>query len=204
MLDDDYDPIESSKYWQFIRKDTDEGPIKVDLLASPPESTELRELTSIGNRRIRPKGQKGILHARLTAEAAFVEDSAISIIVGDEADPVELSLPHPFAYLILKLNALRDRIEDEVKGPYHAFDIYRIVAMMTENEWEESVRFATRYSQHEQVKNTVEIVRGLFADEDAIGVIRARRFALETRQPEPETKALIDDLAELFLRGKDE
>lgn len=46
VLDDDYDPIESSKYWQFIRKDTDEGPIKVDLLASPPESTELRELSN--------------------------------------------------------------------------------------------------------------------------------------------------------------
>src|SRR5438477_8017551 len=40
VLDEEYDPIEGSMYWQFSRKGISEGlerPIKVDLLASPPE-----------------------------------------------------------------------------------------------------------------------------------------------------------------------
>lgn len=203
VLDQEYTPIEGSQYWQFRRNDTAEGferPIKVDLLASPPESTELRNMTSADARRIRPKGKKGILHARLTEEAVFTDQSAVTITLGDDIGQVEVFLPHPLAFLILKLNAVRDRIDDPLKGPYHAFDVYRIVAMMTEKEWNESIQLSEQLADHQQFKNAGEIVRNLFGDRDAMGTILARRFAADNNQPDLEITTLVDDLGEIFLR----
>lgn len=137
VLDKDYDPIKGAEYYQFIKKVPISGPaepIKVDFLAFPPESDELRRLVDVDVRRTAPKGKNRVLHAHTTEEAFLVEDTALRVSLG-VGSAAEIFIPHPFAYLFLKLNAVNDRVDDPIKGPYHAYDVYRIVAMMTESEW---------------------------------------------------------------------
>lgn len=201
VLDKDYEPIKGAEYYQFIKNVPSAGlasPIKVDFLAFPPESENLRKLVDVDVRRTAPKGKNRVLHAHTTEEAAFVEDTAIRFDLEDAQGSIEIFIPHPFAYLFLKLNALNDRIVDPLKGPYHAFDIYRIIAMMTESEWNESAAFAEQFSNHRQFSKAAEIVSNLFANDDSKGLLLVKRFAAESGNASPETDKLILDLRSLF------
>lgn len=199
VLDKDYEPIKGAEYYQFKKRVLTSGlaqPIKVDFLAFPPESVELRKLVDVDVRRTAPKGKKRVLHAHTTEEAFLVEETALSISLEKELSAA-IFIPHPFAYLFLKLNAVNDRVDDSVKGLYHAFDVYRIIAMMTENEWNESTSLATRYSDHKQFEKAAAIVADLFANEDSKGVILVKRFAAQSGE-KPESDKLIADLSTLF------
>ena len=205
ILDDDYEPISNAKYYQFRKKEMIFGlsrPVKVDILAAPPESPELIEVTDIDSRRIKPKGQETKLHARRCDEAVFVERTAIQIALTDSDGIVDVFVPHPFAYLFLKLNALADSIAEprkEGKAPNHAFDIYRILAMMTEPEWNEAVKFAQREGEHQQFKKAAEIVSRLFADDNSEGTRLIKSYAKGREPHEPNIVAVIEDLTEIFL-----
>ncbi|MEP7074339.1 MAG: hypothetical protein ABI878_00905 [Acidobacteriota bacterium] len=199
VLDKDYEPISGAEYYQFKKKVLTSGiaqPIKVDFLAFPPESDELRKLVDVDVRRTAPKGKNRVLHAHTTEEAFLVQETAIRIRI-TQGSNAEIFIPHPFAYLFLKLNAVNDRIDDSVKGPYHAFDVYRIIAMMTENEWNESTSLAKRYSDHRQFEKATAIVAEQFASEDSKGVILVKRFAAQSGD-KPKTDKLIADLRHLF------
>ncbi|MBA3634359.1 MAG: hypothetical protein H0W58_16355, partial [Acidobacteria bacterium] len=127
-----FEPV--SPFFQFRLPVVFEGqdlPVKIDLLAAPPETEAERKLVKINRPRIRPKKAKNI-HGYLTEEAITIEENLLAIDISEnEEQPLKIYLPHPFSYLIMKLFALRDRLEDEEKdfGAYHAFDIYRIIAM---------------------------------------------------------------------------
>ena len=97
------------------------------------------------SRRIRPKETKGI-HAHVTPEAFTVGEGLLHLPL-DKKGNIKVGVPHPFSFLLLKLFAYRDRRNDEKKefGRYHAFDLYRIVAMMTEEDFAESEDFRDRY-----------------------------------------------------------
>lgn len=208
VLNDDYKPIESAKYYQFGKKEMISGlpkPIKIDLLASPPETAEGKDVTDVDSRRIKPKGSDTELHARRCDEAVFVERTAIEVELTDaDGDgAVEVFVPHPFAYLFLKLNALSDGITDQrkaEKAPKHAFDIYRIVAMTTEFEWKESLDLAQKEEKHNEFIKASEIVSRLFVGDNPEGVRLIKSYSKEPL--EPDTNALIEDLKELFLRGE--
>jgi hypothetical protein len=124
-----------------------EKPVKIDLLAALPETAAQLSLVKINKPRIRPKKAKNI-HGYLTEEAVTLEENLLPIDISEEGEsPLVIYLPHPFSYLVMKLFALRDRLEDEEQdfGAYHAFDVYRIVGMMTENEWNQAVELHGRY-----------------------------------------------------------
>ena len=124
-------------------------------LRRPKRKTE-RKLVKINKPRIRPKKAKNI-HGYLTEEALTIEENLLPINIADEDEnPLEIYLPHPFSYLVMKLFALRDRLEDEGKdfGAYHAFDIYRVIAMMTENEWNEAVKMRESYRDAPKIRRS--------------------------------------------------
>ncbi|HYL99428.1 MAG TPA: hypothetical protein VEZ90_10775, partial [Blastocatellia bacterium] len=133
-----YMKVKGAEYYQFVLPIEYAGfprGIKVDLLAAPvsgPRSAEVKQDV----RRIRPRGSFNRLHAHVTPEAFTVEQNTLPVDIGDASKPVTVHIPHPFSYLLLKLFALRDRIDDTEKGAYHAFDIYRTIAMMTSEEWD--------------------------------------------------------------------
>lgn len=198
-----FEPI--APYFQFHLPFVYEGlemPIKVDLLAAPPESEAARKLVKINRPRIRPKTAKNI-HGYLTEEAVTLEENLQPIDVSEEGGaPLEIYLPHPFSYLVMKLFALRDRLEDGEKdfGAYHAFDIYRIVGMMTEREWNESQDLKRRYREQPKIVEAGRIAARLFANVESIGVLRVRQHARATNfSIPPETlAALMEDLRELL------
>jgi hypothetical protein len=173
--------------------------VKIDLLAAPV-SGDKKATVRQDRRRIRPRAGEG-LHAHTTPEALTVEDLAQPVDLGGN-EPSVVYLPHPFSYLLLKLFALRDRIDDEAKGrgAYHAFDIYRTVAMMTSGEWEESVQMQARYATTEPVAEAGWLVKELFSSPESPGTVRLREHARAVGEqiPPENLRAMIDDLHELL------
>lgn len=196
-----YYPV--ANYFQFavvIGEQKPELKVKIDLL-SPPVSDEERNLVKINKPRIRPKEAKHI-HGYLTEEAVTVEEKLIPFDIGKENESIIIFLPHPFTYLILKLFALRDRLKDEEKdfGAYHAFDIYRIIGMMTEEEWKQALELRKNYSESPKYAESCHIVSELFASIDSLGVARIRQHSTNSGIEISETHilGLISDLKELF------
>lgn len=170
-----YEPI--VPHFQFQREIDYRGSprmLRVDFL-SAPVSEDLSPKVKTDSVRMRPQGFKG-LHAHVTSEATTVEDSLLGIDIGESEEGLTIYLPHPFSYLILKLHALRDRVQDEGAdyGRYHAFDIYGSIAMLTEVEWSESSRLARKYEESTEVIEARRIVDEMFADREAIGALRLR------------------------------
>ena len=91
-----------------------------------------------------------------------------------------IHVPQPFTYLMMKLFAFRDRKMDEDKnlGRHHALDLYAIVAMQVESEYQESLRLGNLYVGDGHVETAREIIRSDFAEPTSIGVIRLREHPL--------------------------
>lgn len=198
-----YKPIEGARYYQFVLPVEYAGlprGVKIDLLAAPV-SGEKKATVRQDSRRVRPRAGEG-LHAHTTPEALTVEELAQPIDLGGD-EPVVVYLPHPFSYLLLKLFALRDLLDDEAKGrgAYHAFDIYRTVAMMTSGEWEEAIQMRGRYAATEPVAEAGRLVEELFSGLEAQGMMRLREHARRVGEqiPPENLRATIDDLHELLL-----
>ena len=130
---------------------------------------------------MRPRATKEI-HAHTTPEAFTIGEHVLTIMLGDEA-PVKISIPHPFSFPLLKLFACRDqraikrseqgkrRRDAEEKEQYHAFDLYRIVAMMTEVEFAEAEELRNRYVEDDIVREAGAIAAELFRGQDAPGAL---------------------------------
>lgn len=200
-----YVPVESAKFYQFVREVAYRGlprGVKIDFLAAPVEGEGAAKVKS-DVRRIRPREAKGF-HAHITPEALTVEDQllAFDINAGTGEPPLTVYLPHPFSYLLLKLFALRDQLENEEKGygAYHAFDIYRAVAMMTEAEWGEAHEIRSQYAATEPVLRARGIIRELFFGMEARGMLRLRDHARTAGEmlPAEQLREMIGDLQELF------
>jgi hypothetical protein len=139
----------------------------------------------------------------LTEEAVTLGENLQPIDISETGEPVlEIYLPHPFSYPVMKLFALRDRFEDEEKdfGAYHAFDIYRVVGMMTENEWNQVAQLSGRYRAAPKIREAAGIAAALFASLESVGVLRVRQHArsVDISIPPENLTALIEDLRELL------
>lgn len=197
-------PVETARYYQFWRIfDADTGPrtVKIDLLAGPPHDPSGLRLED--SRRIKPRDKSIALHAHRTEEAIAIEDETISVSVqGHLLDGVQargvVCVPNAFSYLLMKLYAFSDR-EEKGETDYagkHAADLYQILALTTELEWEVAKRLRQKHGQNPAVKKAGEIVRERFTAADQFGIIRLREYAPFFRQVNAEELSSI--LTELF------
>lgn len=196
------------EFFQFS-KQTPRGPVKIDLLTCdvPAEHVEKVKLSPP---RVRPGGNVQ-LHAYLTKEALALSLSPFELTLqGQRSDgglaELVVHIPNPFTYLLMKLHAFYDRIEDESKnlGAHHALDIYRIVSMLTRKEYDLVRKLSTGYAASEAVIAASTIVRNAFKNLEGIGLLRLRQGAMEAGLQWSEVRS--DDfvlvLGELFPLGR--
>jgi hypothetical protein len=178
-----YSPVEGAKYYQFSKPGPDggkAGALKVDLLAGPQDLLKEKGLKA-DERRVRANPKVKGLHAHPVNEAPTLESNCTELTIqgqlssGADAQAV-VALPHPFTFIMMKLFALRDRVDDEKKdfGRHHALDLYTMFALMSEGEWEGCKRMCADFSDNAFVREASEIVREFFADEDSRGMIKLR------------------------------
>lgn len=200
-----YTPITGAQHYQFSKSVTYRGSpqqIKLDLLAPPPRDEALLEKLRIDRRRIRNRDTHGI-HAHTTPEA-FSIGQEVTVLTLGEAPGVHVFLPHPYSYLLLKLHAYRDRKDDGAKdlGRYHAFDLYRIVAMMTEEDYQTAEELRDRLAGDEIVEEARRIVAELFIDLDSRGTVAILEHAglVGTTIHQPDVEGFLEDLKTFFPR----
>jgi hypothetical protein len=103
---------------------------------------------------------------------------------------------------MMKLFALRDRIEDPTKdrGSYHALDLYSIIATTTEEEFTGALALRTQFADDPCVIEAGHIVSKFFSSDHALGVIRLG----ESRYFDGrfEVRKFASVLSELFPAGQ--
>ena len=202
-----YEPEPRAKFFQFS-KPTPRGPVKIDLLTGDVPAEHMDKL-KFNRPRVRPRGSVH-LHAYLTKEALALDLSPFKLLLrgqrsnGGTAELVA-HVPNPFTYLLMKLHAFRDRKDDPNKhlGSHHALDIYRIVSMLTRDEYDLVRRLSGEYAESEAVVAAVAIVGDAFSNPDGIGLLRLRQYAREEQPQWGGVRAddFVSVLGELFPSG---
>lgn len=187
-----YAPDADARYMHF-EKVVARGHVRVEFLTGPI-AAELRPGVQIKPPRVRPRGDVE-LHAYLTVEAVAVDVEPLAVPLGEG---VAVLIPNAFAFLLMKLHASHDRLEDENKqlGRHHALDVYRIVAMLTEPELTLVRALRGEHRNNAAVKRAAEIVTALFAHATSPGALRMREHALATADMQVERA--LELLRELF------
>jgi len=197
-----YEVVPEAKYMQWKKHFDLHGQdreIKVDLLVGP--LGQFRERLHVKGVRARPIGPIK-LHAHTLEEAVHIDESPVTLTISgnrSNGEPTEaqIHVPQPFTYLMMKLFAFRDRKVDEDKnlGRHHALDLYTIVAMQVESEYQESLRLGNLYVGDGHVETAREIIRSDFAEPTSIGVIRLREHPLFRPEfPVPDFLAVLSEI----------
>jgi hypothetical protein len=197
-----YSPVPGAEFYQFFREVTIGGAkrnLKFDFLAAPVLGEQAKKVRA-DVRRIRPRGAEAPMHAHATPEALTVEEHLLAVDIGEADKHVEVFLPHPFSYVLLKLFALRDQLDNAAKefGRHHAFDIYSTWAMMTEEEFGQAEDLRRHYADLGVMPEAIEIADALFADENAKGMIRLQEHARLIQLELVETTEFRKDISSLF------
>jgi hypothetical protein len=173
--------VEAAKYTQFVRP-MSPGQVKIDLLAAP--LGEFAARVPKDARRVKPRPSVD-LHASKLEEALAVDRHAIPIPIqgqlsSGEAHNTEVLIPQAFTYLLMKLCAYRDRMDDADKnlGQHHALDIYRIVGLLTEDEDADVRSLIAEFAEHPVVIDARQIAATHFISPDGIGRLRIREHPL--------------------------
>lgn len=198
-----YRPAPGRENYQWLRSENVSGrtlELKIDLLGQIPDDPGN---VSIRPRRMRPHQFTG-LHANPVPEAGLIHERAVSVATCRDEISGVIELPHPFSYMLLKLFAFEDRKQDRTVdyGRHHAFDLYRIVAMMTRAEWSEVGELREQHAQADIVRAASGYVERDFSGEEALGVLRIREYvrnAAVVLDAYPVTE-FVGDLTELWLR----
>jgi hypothetical protein len=145
---------------------------------------EYRKRLHVKMPRVRPKGHIEF-HAHAVEEAIHVEDEPIVTTVAGKRSTGEpqvgiAHIPQAFPYLMMKLHAFDDRKDDVDKdqGRHHALDLYTIVGMMTEGEYERAKELGAAHAADGRVRRACAIVQDHFAGRTAVGVLRLREHTL--------------------------
>lgn len=199
-------PVQSAKFLQFTRKTEaagQQGEVKLDFLTGPANPKVGIERIRTDGRRWRPRTSNAELHARPTLEAIGIEEGLLEVPIQGSlstGDPSEASvfLPQPFTYALMKLHAFRDRKDDPAKdhARHHALDLYTLVALATESEWEASLELRERYAKDASVQAAAAIVQEYFRDGSALGVLRLREHP--QYRPDLDLPGFLDAIHELL------
>lgn len=175
-----YVVIQGAEKYQFAKPGPAggrEGALKIDLLTGP-RSRFIDSSARVDNRRVQPRPSVD-LHAHPVDEAVMLEDELLHVnIQGKRSNGSDYSaglyLPHPLTFAMMKLFAFRDRVADSDKGfgIYHALDLYTILALMNETEWDRAEILRAQYSANPMIAEAATIVDQHFSSPTALGVIR--------------------------------
>jgi hypothetical protein len=173
--------VETAKYTQFVR-DMKPGPVKIDLLAAPLGRFANR--VPKDPRRVKPRPSVK-LHASKLEEALGVDRHARRLPIEGRLSSggkhrTEILIPQAFTYLLMKLCAFRDRMDDmdQQLGQHHALDIYRIVGMLTRDEDPDVRHLRLEFAEHPTVVEARGIAVTHFTFPDGIGRLRIREHPL--------------------------
>lgn len=177
--------VDTAKYTQFTRP-IGPGSVKIDLLSAPLGDFADRVPKDV--RRVRPRPSVK-LHASKLEEAVGVDRHATVIpVIGKlsngEMHQTEVLIPQAFSYLMMKLFAFRDRVDDADKdlGQHHALDIYRIVGMLRRDEDPLVRGLSKELSTHPKVVDGRDIARKYFVSKNGLGQIRIQEHPLFTNE----------------------
>jgi hypothetical protein len=158
--------------------------------------------------RAKSKGQPSVhLHARKTLEAIGVEEEPLFIPIEGRRSTGEqyqarVCIPQAFPYALMKLFAFHDQKDNpdprKDRGRHHALDLYAIIAMMTEPEYDFAKRAREKYADNVKVREAAEIIRLDFAGLESIGVLRMREHILYN--PAMDLDTFLSMLQEIFGR----
>lgn len=184
-LDDlGYQPIPGAEYMQFVRRLDNGASVKIDLLTGPI-AAELVDRLDIGDRRVRPAEESVGLHAHRTDEAIGFQDNMQEIgVEGDCTDSrpyrSSVSILQAFTFLLMKLFAFRDRNADPNKdfARHHAMDIYRVIAMLDYDEFNQTRSAVCEHWNSDAVREAQRIVNDGFSEPTALGLIRLQEHNL--------------------------
>ncbi len=199
-----YTVVEGAENYQFIKpgpKGGEAGSVKIDILTGPENQFEGTTVKT-DKRRARPNPSIGI-HAHPVNESPTLEEGLLLIPVegtlsSSKTWKGEISLPHPYTYLMMKLFAFRDRREDPDKelGRYHALDLYSILANTTEAEWEQAKKLQNRFKKEDHVSEAGRIVSDYFSKLELLGMLRLREN--KYYRPEFQLPEFMSAIQELF------
>jgi hypothetical protein len=201
-----YTVVEEAKFLQWKREVlvgsiSQPQEVKIDVLVGP--LGEYREKLRVKMPRVRPKG--GIeFHAHAVEEAIDIEDEPIAVTISGSRSTGEpymgtVYVPQAFPYLMMKLHAFEDRKDDAETdlGRHHALDLYTIVGMTTEQEYERATELSASQAANEYFRRACAIVRNYFGSTTAAGVLRLREH--QQFREEFLLNEFISVLGEIFL-----
>jgi hypothetical protein len=172
-----FKPVEEAKFLHFVKPWGTGGRVKIDMLTGPIDTASATKVQILPPR-VRPRG-KVELHAYLTEEALDFELSLLPLTVegigsDGKAGQAIVFIPQPFTFLLMKLHAFADRAEnaDSDLGRHHALDVYRIVAMLTEEEYALVRLGVENHTTSDPVHRAREIIAKYFSSPTAMGMIR--------------------------------
>jgi hypothetical protein len=175
-----YAVIQGAEKYQFAKPGPTgghEGALKIDLLTGP-QSQFSGTGARVDSRRVQPRPSVD-LHAHPVNEALTLEDDLLSVMLDGTLSngsryQAEIHLPHPLTFAMMKLFAFRDRANDGNKefGRYHALDLYTVLAMTTEEEWNRAIALRTQHLSHTIIEDAAQIVDQYFSSPKALGAIR--------------------------------
>ena len=167
--------VATAKYTQFVR-DMQPGQVKIDLLAAP--LGEFANRVPKDARRVKPRPAVG-LHASKLEEAVAVDREALlipisGVLSSGQTHQSHVLIPQTFTYLLMKLCAFRDRMDDSDKafGQHHALDIYRLVGLLTREEDAAVRKLSAEFSSHSVVLDARAIAQTHFIAADGVGRLR--------------------------------
>lgn len=199
----DYQAVPGAEKYQFVKrgKAAEVGSIKIDILTGPQNRFEGTPVRT-DDRRARPKPSVGI-HAHPVDEAPTLEEGLLPIqlrgkLSSGKSWQSAVFLPHPYTFLMMKLFAFRDRLDDADKefGRYHALDMYAILATTMESEWDQAIQFRDQYVDEPYIREAGRLISKYFSALDRLGIIRLRES--HYYRSELQVDEFISALLEMF------
>jgi hypothetical protein len=197
-----FTPVAEARFLHFSKPWGEHGRVKIDMLTGPiPDTTALKQIRNT-RPRVRPRGELE-LHAYLADEAIDFDQHLLALLIRgvfSDQQPGEMTvyIPQPFTFLLMKLHAFSDRIDDPRRdlGRHHALDLYRLVAMLTPDEYDQTGANVERHQNAPAVQRARRIIADHFLSPTALGVLRLREHELFT--PAMDSAPFISALVDLF------
>jgi hypothetical protein len=153
-----YKPV--TNYFQFSKSKADGSGknIVVDILSAPASEKDLDRVKTKGFR-IKPDGIEKF-HGYLVKEARDINLGLIPLTdfsnISRSISISNLFILSSFNYIILKLHAFRDRLNDESVdyGQHHAYDIFATVIYMDQTDWENAGQHLSANQDSEYIQSS--------------------------------------------------